>query len=117
MEAEYIILSTALKYLIPFQLLGKAVWKVVDLNDNTLSNIRTTVWEDNQSCTPLANLEHPCITPRSKHFALKYHWFRTQLKSNNILIKSISMTEQLANIFTKDLRCILFEQCRFKSIG
>ena len=43
MEAEYIILNIALKDLIPFQRLGKAVWKVVDLDDNTLSNIRTTV--------------------------------------------------------------------------
>ena len=117
MDAEYIILSTVLKYLIPFQRLVKAVWNAVGLDDNTASTIRTTVWEYNQGCAILANLEPPRMTPRSKHYALKYHWFRTQLKPKSISIKPITTTEQLADIFTKGLRCILFEQCRFKSMG
>ena len=77
MEAEYIALRTAMKDFIPFQRLVKAVWKAVDLDDNTVSTIRAIVWEDNQGCTILANLKPPRMTPRSKHYAFKYHWFRT----------------------------------------
>ena len=57
------------------------------------------------------------MTPRSKHYAIKYHWFRTQLEPNNIVIKSIDSVEQLADMFTKGLRRVLFEACRLKSMG
>ena len=117
MEAEYIALSSALRELIPFQRLLKAVWTAVGMEDRDITTIKTTVFEDNQGCLTLANLEPPRMTLRSKHYALKYHWFRTQLKPNNIIIHAIDTSSQLADIFTKGLRCVLFEACRLKSMG
>ena len=42
----------------------------------------TNVWEDNEGCLKLAKLEPPRMMPRSKHHALKYHWFRSQIVPN-----------------------------------
>ena len=83
-----------MKDLIHSQRFLKAVWIAEGLDNNTLSTIRTTVWEDIEGCIILANLESLRMTQRSKHYALKYHWFRTQLKSNDILIKPISTNNQ-----------------------
>ena len=99
MEADYIALSTALKDLIPFQCLLKIVSKGMGLVNNTLSTIRTIVWKYNQGCLILANLEHPRMISRSKDYSLKYHWFRVQLKPNNILIRLVSTTDQLVDIY------------------
>jgi len=101
MEAEYIALSSALRELIPFQRLLKTVWTTVGMEDRDITTIKTTVFEDNQGFLTLSNLEPPRMTPCSKHYALKYHWFRTQLKPNNIIIHAIDTSSQLADIFTK----------------
>jgi hypothetical protein len=34
-----------------------------------------TIWEDNVGALTLANLDLPRLTPRSKSFVVKYHWF------------------------------------------
>ena len=116
MEAEYIALSTALRDLIPLKRLVKVVTTAVGLNDSD-TTIKTTVWEDNQGCVILANLEPPRMTPRSKHYAIKYHWFRTQLKSNNISIAPIDSADQNADFLTKGLRHTLFAANRFRVMG
>ena len=95
----------------------KLVWEVVGLNRNKLATIRTTVWEDNQFCTILVNFEPPRMTPSSNHYALKYHWFCTQLKPNGIVIKGLLTTDQLGDMLTRCLRCAPFKQCRFKVMG
>ena len=116
MKAKYIALITALRDLIPLNRLVKVVTTVVGLNDSD-TTIKTTVWEDNQGCVILANLEPPRMTPRSKHYAIKYHWFRTQLKSNNISIAPIDSANQNTNFLTKGLRHILFSTNRFRVMG
>ena len=116
MEAEYIALSTSLKQLIPFKRLVKSVWNTDGLKQDKIISINTTVWEDNQGCKILANLKSQRITPRSEYYVIKYHWFRTQLEPNNIVIKSIDSIEQLADMFTKHIRRVLFEACRLKSM-
>ena len=117
MEAEYIALSTSLKQLIPFKRLVDSVWQAVGLTKEKNITLNTTVWEDNQGCLILANLEPPRMTPRSKHYAIKYHSFRTQLKPNGIVLKEIASSSQLADMFTKGFRRILFEANRSKSMG
>ena len=117
MEAEYIALSTSLKQLIPFKRLVDSVWQAVGLTKEKHITLNTTVWEDNQGCLILANLEPPRMTPRSKHYAITYHWFRTKLKPNGIVLKAIASSSQLADMFTKGLRRILFEANRSKSMG
>ena len=117
MEAEYVALSMAMKELLPVRELIIEVCESVGLSRNDLTSIHSTVWEDNAGCAILANMELPRMTPRSKHYAVKYHWFRSKLKPNNIKVEKIDGTFQLADIFTKALRTDKFERLRKLLMG
>ena len=69
----------------------------------TPSTTLSRVFEDNEGARILASSEMPKMTPRSKHIAVKYHWFRSKLNFLNIKILKIDTVIQLADIFTKGL--------------
>jgi hypothetical protein len=52
----------------------------------------------------LAKMEPGQMTPRSKHYGVKYHWFRTKLKPNEIEIQRVDTKLQKADFLTKALR-------------
>jgi len=58
--------------------LVQTIFTGVGLEKNKQLNIRRS--EDNSGAHSLANLELPHMTPRSKHFVVKYQWFRARLK-------------------------------------
>ena len=64
----------------------KVIRQDICLDPHKASNIKTIVHEDNQGCTVLANVEPLRITPRSEHYAIKYHWSGSELKPNSISI-------------------------------
>ena len=103
MEAEYVALSMAVRELLPLHELIIKVCGHNGLNMNEITNIYSTIWEENAGCVILANLELPRMTPRSKHYAVKYHWFRDKLSLNNIKVKKIKRDNQIADIFTTSL--------------
>jgi hypothetical protein len=84
MEAEYIALSIALKALFPLKRLVETVSQAVHLPLHTNMSMCMTVCEDNTGALTLANLEHVCLNPRSKHNGVKYHWFTEHHKPNGI---------------------------------
>jgi hypothetical protein len=112
MESEYNALSDALKFVIPIQNLVNTVAKGVGLEPERLTTFKTTIWEDNMGVLTLANLEPGRCTPRSKHYAVKIHWFRSYLKPNRIKIMKIDSKVQKADILTKGLRPETFETIR-----
>jgi hypothetical protein len=59
------------------------------------------VFKDNAGALALAI--SPTITPRSKHYATKYHFFKSHTKENRGIldIKKIATKDQVADIFTK----------------
>jgi len=69
------------------------------------------VWEDNQGALTLANMELPRMTPRSKHIEVKYHWFWSKVQVGKIEIQALD-TNQVADIFTKELRVDTFFSLR-----
>ena len=73
MEAEYIALSTALRDLVPMRELIKEVASALSLKDALKCRTHSKVFKDNQGTLILATA--PKLTPRSKHIAVKYHWF------------------------------------------
>jgi len=75
MEAEYNGMSMAMRDVLPFRQLFFAVARGVGLSDEMLTVFKTTVWEDNNGALTLAQMEPGQMTPRSKHYAVKYHWF------------------------------------------
>ena len=117
MEAEYNALSTAMKDLLPLRHLLMAVADGVGINRNSLATFKTTVWEDNNGALTLARLEPGRMTPRSKHYGVKYHWFRSHLKPNAIEIEKIESEAQEADILTKALRTDKFIANRRRLMG
>ena len=103
MEAEYMALSMAMKSLIPFQETVRATAAAIGLDENYMTTFKTTVWEDNMGALTLANLEPGQVTPSSKHYAVKLHWFRQFLKPNRVEVLKIATDEQKADILTKGL--------------
>ncbi len=81
------------------------------------SNIHVRVHEDNAGALVLGQLEPRRMTPRSKHYAVKYHWFREHLEPRNIELVKIASAHQLGDIFTKGLTANAFENVRKQMMG
>jgi hypothetical protein len=103
MEAEYTALSVTIREVLPFTHLVIAVATVVGFSEIESTTFNTTVWEDNIGALTLANLEPGCHTPRSKHYEIKMHWFRDQLKQNKKIVVTDISKDQQADIMTKGL--------------
>ena len=106
MHAEYVALSTAMWDMLPLKNLVKAVAKVVTGDDNVKVTTLSDVFEDNNGALTVATL--PKITPQSKFFAVKLHFFKEHVKTpgnpnGEIYIQKIATDKQLADIMTKGL--------------
>ena len=117
MQAEYVALSTAMRDLLPFKNLMMEIATCVGLSHPDLAKIRIKVYEDNSGALILANLEPGRQTSRSKHFAIKFHWFREKLKPNGIEIVKVETKNQIADILTKGLTKELFRGLRLLLLG
>ena len=106
MEAEYVALSQSCKDLFPLLDLVHelGIAPLVSLSTNIpISTSRSTKTMLELSHLVVYRLEPRRMTPRSKHYAIKYHWFREQIGPRNIKLVKINTTEQLGDIFTKGL--------------
>ena len=111
--SEYMALSTSMKELLPLKEVLDVVKYAVGMGkENNIIHFKTTVWEDNDACRILANLEPGRGTSRTKFFAIKLHWFRSYLKPNHIEVRRINSCEQKADILTKGLGKQKFEEIR-----
>ena len=112
MEAEYNALSYCMRSVIPLKRAVTAIKKGIGLPEDQNTTFKTTVWEDNAGALQLANMEPGRVTPRSKHYAIKVHWFRSHLKPNQVTVKKIDSASQKADILTKGLTRAKFEAIR-----
>ena len=106
MEAEYIPMSMACRDLFPVIDLVHKLGGCLGLPITDKTKIHARVHEDNVGALILGQLESRRMTPRSKHYAVKYHWFQSQLEPSgprNIVLEKISSAEQLDDMFTKGL--------------
>jgi hypothetical protein len=125
MEAEYIALSTAMRELISIRETLKEIKSLVfDSNDKptyamiakTFEPLQTSkVFEDNESCLKFATL--PKMSPRTKHIAIPYHFFRGKVDELEIRVLPIDTKAQLADQLTKGLRDEEFEAGRKGVMG
>jgi len=97
-EAEYIALSMAMRELIPFMTLVKEINEVYDIG---YSVPKVRFWEDNKSCIAVAESKKPPL--RTKHIALKYHFFRQIISRGEAIIVHIDTKDQIADILTKPI--------------
>ncbi len=92
----------------------KEINKVIPVHVKTPTLV-CKVHEDNQSCITMATLQK--FTPRTKHIALKYHHFCSQVKRGTIQISYCHTTEQKADLLTKLLADNLFFKLHCMLIG
>ena len=112
-------LSTACRDLLPVVRIVKTLSASVGFSTDFVSNIHVRIHEGNVGALTLGNLEPRRYTPRSKHYAIKYHWFREHVadKSKNIKLVKIDTKHQLGDIFTKGLTQVPFEHLRCLLMG
>ena len=116
MESEYIALSQSMRDLIPVRRLLQLICDTVLTDQKENANIYSSVFEDNSGALQLARA--PRITPRTKHYAIKYHFFREYVKQGQIKLFKIETTKQRADIFTKGLvQATIFETIRKLLMG
>ena len=116
LEAEYIALSSSLRELVPLRRLLEEIGKSLNLEFCNPAMIHSQVFEDNNGALILA--ESPRMTPRTKHIAVKYHWFRDNIGEKcGIVLKKIESENQKADILTKGLTLDLFRRIRKLLLG
>ena len=111
MEAEYSALSMAMREVIPFRTLFQSVAQSIGISHSDQTTFRTVIHEDNRGAETLANLPPGQTTPRSKHYAIRLHWFRSHLDDKTTVVP-ISTDLQKADILTKGLKTQKFAEIR-----
>ena len=119
-EAEYIAASTALRSFLPLKRLVNCMLTTFEIQIPEEIEI-SMVWEDNNGVIKMVEAAYPNMTPRSKHIAIKYHWFREHLDEKidgtTIRMKQVDTTNQLGDIFTKGIQGEDFRNKRKRLIG
>jgi hypothetical protein len=117
MEAEYVALSTACKDLFPIVDMVKSLCSAVGLSCESVAQLHIKIHEDNVGALTLAGLEPRRMTPRSKHYAIKYHWFREHVATRRIQLVKVDTHDQLGDLFTKGLPFPAFSHLRSMLMG
>jgi hypothetical protein len=117
MEAEYVALSTSCRALFPLIDVAREICTAFSIGLSGTAQMHIKIHEDNVGALALGKLEPRHMTPRSKHYAIKYHWFREHIGPRNIELVKISTQDQLGDLFTKGLSRIIFSRLRKKLMG
>eukprot|EP00804_Cyclotella_cryptica_P024840 CCRYP_001779-RA/>CCRYP_001779-RA protein AED:0.06 eAED:0.06 QI:0/0/0/1/0/0/3/0/1231 len=117
MEAEYVALSTSCKDLFPIVDLIRELGAAVGLDISSVTNMHIKIHEDNVGALTLASLEPQRMTPRSKHYAIKYHWFREHVHACRVRLLKIESRNQIGDLFTKGLAAPAFSHLRSLLMG
>jgi hypothetical protein len=102
-ESEYMAVSSTAR---------KASWIRRLLTELKLLEITqpTKIRCDNQSAIKLA--ENLVFHTRTKHIETQHHYIKEQVQGSKLKLTHVSSIDQSADIFTKPLRCIIFERLR-----
>ena len=99
-KSECIALSQSLRDVLPLMELLKEIRNTIPSEDRP-PIVYCTIFEVNMGYIDL--VKTPRMKPRTKHIALKYHHFRSLVKSGSVLIKYVETHDQITEIFTKAL--------------
>ena len=117
MEAEYVALGTCCRSLFPIIRTVKGIAEAINLDAKEVTEMHVQLHEDNAGALTLAKLEYPRMTPRTKWYAVKYHWFRTMLAPNKVELRKIDTKIQKGDLFTKPFARLRFEELRKLVLG
>ena len=117
METEYVALSTSCHDLFPLINITNELCIALQVDMHAETHMHIKICEDKVRALTLGKLEPRRMTPRSKHYALKYNWFCKQTGPRKINLVKISSADQLGNLFTKGLSRVLFSNLQKKLMG
>ena len=117
MEAEYVALSTSCRDLFPLIHLTNELCAALQVKMHTETQMHIKIHEDNVGALTLGKIEPQRMTPRSKDYAVKYHWFCEHIGPRNIQLVKISSSNQLGDLFTKGLSRVLFQGLQKQLMG
>jgi hypothetical protein len=103
MEAEYVALSSSCRDLFPLIDITQEICSALLWTPPATAQMHIKIHKDNVGALILGQLEPWRMTPRSKHYAVKYHWFCEHLAPRRIQLVKIATNKQLGNLFTKGL--------------
>ena len=103
-ESEYIAASQASRELVWLKRLLAEV-------DEQLGSGQPILYVDNESAVKL--IKNPVLHKRTKHIEVRYHFVREKYEEKVFDVKGVSTENQLADIFTKALPKVKFENLRF----
>ena len=109
LEAGYIALFQGMRELVSTRILVIELSKRMDLDLAGVAIVSKS-WGDNIGTQNLAKRKGPFMTFRPKNIGIKYHWFRSIIKPDEIEINRIPTDHQRADIFTKGLTGFPFEE-------
>ncbi len=117
MEAKYVALSTLCRDLFPLIDITREIWTAFSIELSGTAQMHIKIHEDNVGALALGKLEPRHMTPQSKQYAIKYHWFREHIGPRNIELVKISSQDQLGDIFTKGLSRVSISLLQKKLMG
>jgi hypothetical protein len=117
MEAEYVALSKSCRDLFPLIDITKELCNIFKIDLRKEVDMHIKIHEDNVGTLILGKLEPWQMTPHSKHYAIKYHWFWEHIGLRNIQLVKINTEDQLGDLFTKGLNRIIFTRLQKKLMG
>ncbi len=103
MKAEYIALSTSCHDLFLLIDITNELCTALQVKMQNKTQMHIKIHKDNIGALTLGKLKPQRMTPRSKHYAIKYHWSCEQIGPQNIELIKISSEDQLSDLFTKGL--------------
>ncbi len=127
-ESEYIALSSATRELLPLRRVLNDIlqYTFIHLPSTTNDTISSStfhsvlppsqIFEDNNACIVLATSEGN-FKPRTKHISLKFHHFKDQIVNGTLQVIKVDSAQNWADIFTKPLGRIKFEDLRRLLMG
>ena len=109
-EAEYVVLSMAMREQLPLiNLLKEIMSHNVDASLQPMT-IHRKAFEDNSGALEMAKV--PKMRPCTKHLNNMYHHFRESVQNTEVTLIAVKTENQLANLLTKPLPKDLFQQFR-----
>ena len=118
-EAELIAMSTAMRELLWIRRLIADIAKGFGVAYNKHTEIKSTVFEDNEGVIHLS--KRPDMTPRTRHLSVKYSQFKENLgidkDGNGISVTWIPSHLQIGDIFTKGVGPLKFKPLRDLLMG
>lgn len=106
-EAEYMALSSATQEAIHI--------RNICFDLKIISPGSVTIFGDNQSSIAMA--KNPVNHKASKHIAIRHHFVREKVDSNEVNLEYISTQNMLADFLTKALSKVVFYKCRDSAMG